>query len=300
VNQSGWWSRARKDRDMSEHVVKVDESNFQQVVIDGSQHAPVIVDFWAPWCAPCRALAPVLEKLAAEYGGRFTLAKVNSDENQKLAGSLGVRGIPNVKVFVDGVIVDEFSGALPERMVREFIDRAVPSRAEELRREAMVAYARGDGERALALLSEAAAADPKNENVRLDTIEILIDAGKTDEAGTMFDLLAPLTRMEERAKTLAAKLQFASAGTGAVSLDALKTRIAKNADDLEARLQLANASVAQQDYPSALEQLLEIVRRDRSFQDDAGRKTMLQLFTLLGNSGDLVGEYRRKLASAMY
>jgi putative thioredoxin len=287
-------------QNMSNHVVKVDESNFQQVVIEGSRHAPVIVDFWAPWCAPCRALTPVLEKLAAEYDGRFTLAKIKSDENQKLAAAFGVRGIPNVKVFVEGELVDEFSGALPEHMVREFIDRAVPSHAEELRHEAMVAYAHGDSDRALALLREAAAADPQNENVRLDTIEILTAAGKFAEAREIFDLLAPLTRMDERAKALEAKLQFASAGEGKADAEALKTCIAQNTGDLNARLQLANVSVANQDYRTAFDQLLEIVRRDRSFQDDVGRKTMLQLFTLLGNSGDLVSTYRRKLASAMY
>ncbi len=285
---------------MSDHVVKVDESNFQQVVIEGSQHAPVIVDFWAPWCAPCRALTPVLEKLAGEYDGRFTLAKINSDENQKLAAAFGVRGIPNVKVFVDGEIVDEFSGALPERMVREFIDRAVPSHAEKLRHEAMVAYAQGEIDRALALLKEAAEADPTNENVRLDTIEILVKAGKTDEARKIFELLAPLTRMEERVRALEARLQFASAGTHDSDVEDLKARIAQNAGDLDARLQLANVSVTRQDYRTAFEQLLEIVRRDRGFQDDVGRKTMLQLFTLLGNAGDLVSDYRRKLASAMY
>ena len=285
---------------MSNHIVTVDESNFQQVVVEGSRHAPVVVDFWAPWCAPCRALTPVLEKLAAEYEGRFTLAKINSDENQKLAAALGVRSIPNVKVFADGEIIDEFSGALPERMVREFIDRAVPSHAEELRHEAMVAYAQGDSDRALALLKDAASADPKNEDVRLDTIEILIEAGKFDDARAHFELLAPLTRMEERAKALEAKLQFASADASAADAEALKARIAQDAGDLDARLQLANVSVAKQDYRAAFEQLLEIVRRDRGFQDDVGRKTMLQLFTLLGNSGELVSDYRRKLASAMY
>jgi len=117
-------------------VIDVDKTNFDAVVIEGSKEAPVLVDFWAPWCAPCRALGPVLEKLAEEYAGRFTLAKINSDENPELSARYGVRGIPNVKAFVGGEVVDEFSGALPESGVRRFLSGLVPSAVDELRDEA--------------------------------------------------------------------------------------------------------------------------------------------------------------------
>src|SRR5215210_5409577 len=113
-------------------VIDVDKTNFDALVIEGSKKVPVLVDFWAPWCAPCRALGPILEKLAAEYGGRFTLAKINSDENPELSARFGVRGIPAVKAFAGGTVVDEFSGARPEREVRAFLDAVIPSPAEEL------------------------------------------------------------------------------------------------------------------------------------------------------------------------
>jgi len=285
---------------MSTHTLDVDKGNFDAVVIEGSKNAPVVVDFWAPWCAPCRQLGPVLEKLADEYGGRFTLAKIDSDQNPELSARYGVRGIPNVKAFVDGQVVDEFSGALPESGVRQFLDRVVPSPADELRDEAAQVYAQThDADKALALLDQAEALDPGNDDLRLDRAAVLADAGRGDEARQVIAALKPLTQMGERVKTLNAKLDLAQGAAEAPDEQALEQRIAANENDLEARLQLAHQYTAQKNYRPALEQLLEVVRRDRGFQDDSGRKTMLKVFELLGNQGELVSEFRKKLAGAM-
>lgn len=283
---------------MGMHSFDVDESSFQQAVVEASRKVPVLVDFWAEWCAPCRALKPVLEKLADEYQGRFVLAKVNSDQNQALAARYGVRGIPNVKAFVDGQLVDEFSGALPEPMVREFIDGLMPSEAETLRRQAAAAREAGRADEALALLQRAADLEPQNDAVRLDRAEILLDAGRLDEARALLDQLNILTRDEPRAAGLIARAAFA--GGSPEGAAGLESRVAANPDDLAARLDLAKACVNARRYEAAMEQLLEIIRRDRSFGDDAGRKTMLQVFNLLGNEGDLVNKYRRLMASALY
>lgn len=283
------------------HVLDVDESTFDALVIESSRKVPVVVDFWAPWCAPCRALGPILEKLAGEYAGRFTLAKINSDENPALSTRYGVRGIPNVKAFADGRVVDEFTGALPESGVRAFIERIVPSPAEELRDSAARVYVQTrDAQQALDLLAQAEQLDPANDDVRIDRAAILAEGGRHDEARQLIDSLAPLVQMDDRVSALKARLDLAQSAAAAPSDDVLRARIVRDENDLEARLQLAHQHVARREYRPALEHLLEIVRRDRNYRDDIARKTMLKVFELLRTQDELVSEFRRKLASAMY
>lgn len=284
---------------MTQHAIDVTESNFLQEVIEASHRFPVLVDFWAPWCGPCRSLGPILERLAAEYQGRFRLAKVNSDENQALAAQFGVRGIPNVKAVVDGQIVNEFTGALPESAVREFIDALLPSPAEPLRQEALAARARGEGDATRKLLLQAIHLDPRHEPARLDLIDVLLDAGDFAEAQRLLDEVAENAKDRGRIDSLAARLALARGAAGGADEAALRARLAADAADLAARLALANLLALKQDYRAALEELLEIVRRDRAFEDDIGRKTMLQIFSLLGGDSDLVRDYRGRLSTAL-
>ncbi|HZN24383.1 MAG TPA: co-chaperone YbbN [Burkholderiales bacterium] len=282
------------------HIVEVDARTFEPVVIEGSKKTPVVVDFWAPWCAPCRALTPILEKLAAEYDGRFILAKVNSDENPELSARYGVRGIPSVKAFSDGRVVDEFTGALPERAVREFLDRLFPTPAQELLTEAFSLYAQThDATRPLELLAQSSELEPANEEVQIARAALLTEIRRYDEARGIIAKLAPLTQMDERVSALKAKLDLAQGAAEAPSEERLTQRLAENPSDMEARLQLAHVNVARKAYREALEHLLEAVRADRRYGDDVARKTMLKVFELLGNQGELVSEFRRKLATAM-
>jgi len=280
---------------MSDHALDVGLADFPQQVLEESKHRPVVVDFWAPWCGPCKSLKPILEKLAAEYGGRFLLAKINSDDNQELAARYGVRGIPSVKAFIDGEPVDEFSGALTEGEVRAFLDRLIPGPADELRAEAAELRLAGDLSAALQKLADASKIDPAHVGVRLDAAEIMLDLNEADEARRL--IASVPDDADPRVPQLKARLQFMdAAGEDEATLTA---RVVANENDLEARLKLANLYVAAGQHEAGMDQLLEIVRRDRGFGDDIGRKTLLSVFDLLGG-GELVSRYRRLLASLLY
>ena len=279
------------------HSYEVAGDQFERLVLAASMKVPVVVDFWADWCQPCRILKPILERLAAEYQGRFILAKVDSDANQELARQLGVRGIPAVKAFVGGRLVDEFTGALPEAQVREFLDRLIPSPAEPLRLQAQEARQLGDLPRAAQLLEAASTADSRHEGCRFDAIDVCIDGGDIAGARQRLDALPHTIRDETRLAAVTARLQLATSGGG--DLATLRRQVEGRPDDLPARLQLADAEALAGNFRPALQHYLEIVRRDRRWQEDAGRRGMLTLFNLLSAQPaqeDLIREFRIALA----
>ena len=278
----------------------VSQADFDTKVVAASHKQPVVIDFWAPWCAPCKVLKPILEKLEGEYKGKFLLAKVNSDENHEIAARYAVRGIPSVKAMVDGKIVNEFTGALPESMVRDWLDKIIPSPAEELRREAQQQSEAGDLDGALQKLTEASTLDADNEWVRVDAAEILLAMGNPDDAQPLLDSLKdPDILKDARVLQLKAQVRLAEMREEGESEAELAAVISLNENDLESRLKLANVLIAANKPAEGMDQLLEIVRRDRKFKDDIGRKMLLDVFNLLGGQHELVAEYRRKLASIL-
>jgi putative thioredoxin len=260
---------------------------------------PVLVDFWAPWCAPCRVLKPVLEKLAGEYQGRFLLAKVNSDEHPQLSAQFGVRGIPNVKAFVDGKLADEFTGALPESGVRAFIDRLIPTPGEKLRRTARAFFDQGNFDAAERHLRDALELETANQEARLDLVELLLAKDSHAEADA---LLAPIPERErsERGDKLYSVLALWKRSQQLPAMGELEARLAAHPDDLSSRLALGERLIADKRYESALAALLEVVRRDRGALRTGARKLMVEVFNLAEDQADLVSEYRRLLAGALY
>jgi putative thioredoxin len=281
------------------HALDVSEADFEEKVVAASFKLPVVIDFWAPWCAPCKVLKPILEKLAGEYGGKFRLAKVNSDENPNISARFGVRGIPSVKAVVKGKVVDEFTGALPEGQVREWLERIIPSPSEELRFAAQQLAAGGDVDGAMQKLNEASALDPANEWVRVDAAELLLHKGDMDEAQRLLDSLKDMDVLKDaRVLQLKAQTRLAEMSATGESEATLAAAVAADGNDLEARLKLANVLIAGNRPAEGMDQLLEIVACDRKFKDDIGRKTLLDVFNLLGGGG-IVPEYRRKLSGLL-
>ena len=284
---------------MSAFSMDVTEADFEQKVIGASMNVPVVVDLWAEWCGPCRMLKPVLEKLADEYQGRFLLAKVDSDQNQDIARQFAVRGIPTVIGIVNGREVARFTGAQPESSVREFLDKLMPSPAEDMVREAAAALSAGDVTTALQHLQQALVVDPSHLEARLATSEILLGSDRWQEARDILSALPAEKQLDGRVAALLARIDLALKTIGLPDISVLEQRVQTTPDDLEARLQLAHMLTAREAYEEALDQLLAIVRQDRKFREDIGRKTMLEVFQLLGGQGELVARYRRLLAQAL-
>ncbi len=283
---------------MSQFSFDVSLEEFEAKVIVPSQDVPIVVDFWAPWCEPCKVLKPLLEKLAEEYAGRFLLAMVNADENPEISQHFGVRSIPSVKVLFQGQLVDEFTGALPESEIRAFLDRfALPAVGGNLREEAAALLAAGQLEEALAKLVEASRAKPEDQAVQLDAVDVLMQLGRNDEAQQL--LSGEYLQEADRANALRARLALAA---GAADTGEIEARLAANPADHAARIALSHAYAAQSRFREAMEAALEVVVRDRTFDEGKGRTTLLKLFEALGGSDqydDLIREFRRKLSAAL-
>ncbi len=297
-------------------MIDVTLENFEAEVITASMTQPVLVDFWAPWCGPCKTLGPLLEKMEAEYAGRFKLVKIDSDQQQQLAGAFGVRSIPTCILLMNGQPVDGFMGAVPEGKLREFLDKHLPAAtAEPEEEETEDPAADADPAAQLEKLQHTVATDPANDNARFDYVKALLLAGRTDDAKVAFapviDKTALVRRFDSLQKWMDALDFAAGLPDGARAAADFDQRIAANKRDFDARFGRARLLMAQQRWTEAMDELLEILMRDKSWNEDLARKSYIAILDVIEPPKPKVAEgqippddptvatYRRRLSSVV-
>lgn len=275
------------------HAREVTEADFHETVLQRSRDVPVVVDFWASWCQPCKVLDPILEKVSSDLDGVVELAKVDVDANQALAGAFRIQGIPTVVAFRDGKEAGRFTGAYPEEAVRSFFDGLLPTELDLMVDQARTALIDGDASTAEHLFRQALEQKPDHVEAGTGLAAMLIDRGDTDEALTVLGKLTPEPEVE-RLKS-AARLR----ATVGDDIAALEAAVAADPSDPTMRIELARALAARAEYEPALDQFLAVVRTKGPGKDDA-RKAMVDIFGVLGDTHPLTTAYRKALASALY
>jgi putative thioredoxin len=283
------------------HVFDATADTFEAEVLQKSLQTPVLVDFWAEWCGPCKTLGPILEKLAADYHGAFRLAKVDVDKEPQLAGAFQVRSIPTVFLVKDGQLVDGFPGALPEGQLREFLTHhgIEPAAANEAEPVPEAVAAPLDPHAEVVRLRHESAEAPDNAELKLDLALALLRTGAAQEAEQLLDALPANLATDDRAQRARARLGFAAILKDAPAPEVLEAAIAGNPDDLRARHLLGALRIVDGDAEAGLEQFLEMLRRDRAYEDGLPRKALIDAFRVVDDE-DLVGRYRRRMSSLLF
>ena len=288
-------------------VKETTTAQFTRDVIEELRNQPVLVDFWAPWCGPCKQLAPVIEKVVRAAGGRVKLVKLNIDDHPAIPGQMGIQSIPAVVAFVDGRPADGFMGAVPESQVKQFIDRIAgdggndrAAAVEAMLGEARAALAAGDLDRAAQGFTTVLGADPENVKALAGMAECLIESGREEQARQLLDELTEEQRRDPDVASLLVRMAQAEEVAGLGDPAELEARLARNPDDHEARRDLAKILSVKGDRTAAADHLLMIMRKDREWEDDGARKALLELFEAWGPTDAATLAARRKLSSILF
>jgi len=285
---------------ISRYVFDATSANFRTLVLENSDKGPVLVLYWSPRAAPCMMLMPRLIRLADEFCGKFLLVMLNTDEHGKLAREYGITSVPTVKFFRHGQVVHTIHGAEPDAEFRKILDKFVARESDRAQAVALRAYQEGKVDQACTLLAEAAMEDPGNPRIAADLAKLLMLKGEYAQAEDLLRFLPEDARGDAEIRTLLAHVGFLRIAQDAPDIESLERDIDSDPGNCEARYQLSALKLVQDEYEGAMDQLLEIVRRDRTFRDDAGRKGLIAIFNILGGEGDLVGRYRSLLTEAIH
>jgi putative thioredoxin len=280
--------------------VTVTANTFMSDVVEASATTPTLVDFWAPWCGPCKQLMPMLDRLAEEYSGRFKLAKVNTDEQRELAQQVGIRSLPTVVLFKDRTAVDHFIGLVPESKVRELLDKHLPTQSDAPASRAQTLKAAGDYAGAREILEAQLARDQTSIPLQADIAELHALEGDLDGARRALEQLRAKEPNHASVKRLAALLEFSTIVAAYPDVRALRQRVADNPQDLELRHALAVHQLLGGDVEPAIDTWLDFMRNHRSFQDDLGKKSLVLAFELIGEADPIVGQTRRAMARLLF
>jgi putative thioredoxin len=281
------------------HVVDIDENNAQQYLIDESFNRPVVVDFWADWCAPCKQLMPLLEKLADEYAGAFLLAKINADEQQGISGQLGVRSLPTVMVFKDGQPVDGFAGAQPETAVRELLQKHLPSPWDAKVAEATELLDQGDTAGAVGLLRSAWEESNKLLEITLAYAGALLEANRLDDSEAVLNEVRLVDR-DALHEQLMAQIELKRVAGKSPEIAALEAELLADEANHAVRIKLAVQLTTDAHHRDALDHLLTVLRADRDWNNGEAKRLYLDTIASIGKGDPLAAEYQRKLFSILY
>ncbi len=281
-------------------MLEFNESNFEQAVVQKSHETPVLVDFWADWCAPCKMIAPVLDQLASDYGDQLQIGKVNTEQERRLAEQHGIRSLPTLRLYRNGEVVEEVLGAQPESTLRSLIDAYLVRASDSSLEQALALAAAGDRTRALQILESAFAEDPDNPHLPLPLVRLYMQEQQLDNASGLLDTLPHDLRDSDEGKSLRLLMEFATSAAVAPDHAILQQKLADQPGNAEARYQLAALQLLDGDYDAALENFLELLNKHRSFGDGAAQRGLLAVFSLLGETDERVGTYRRQMFALLH